>query len=137
MLSNTLTTNEVKNQAGTALSFERIVSADHLTVFKNTAETIGMPHRLKIQHQTSGVGDKEVRRSLVRFDLTIENGQGIKGIVSAYLNLVVPTGLVEDLDSSKNCLANLLSFCASTGATSTILFDGTGNGAKALLNETL
>jgi hypothetical protein len=33
-----------------------------------------------------------------------------------------------------NVMAELMSFCATTGAATTVLFDGTGNGAATLLN---
>jgi hypothetical protein len=36
-----------------------------------------------------------------------------------------------------NVIAELLSFVATTGAATTVLFDGTGNGAQSLIQGTL
>jgi hypothetical protein len=57
--------------------------------------------------------------------------------ISAYIVLDHPVGALEANTEPAHVLANLLSFCASLGATTTILFDGTGNGATSLLNGSL
>jgi hypothetical protein len=53
------------------------------------------------------------------------------------LTLDIPVGDIADFSETKNVLAELLSFCASLGASTTILYDCTGNGAATLINGTL
>jgi hypothetical protein len=137
MLSNTLVTNEVKDAAGAEIEFERISMNGQQTIFRKVNETVGLPHRLTVSHSHVGSGKSAIRRSVVRFDITSENTAGDKVLSSAYLVLSVPEGVADDMNDCKKALANILSFCASLGASTTILYDGTGNGAASLLNETL
>lgn len=139
MLSNTLNTNEIKNSAGTEVEFSRLETSGRSTVFAQVSETPHLKHRLTISHQESGVGLKARRRSLVRFDK-----QSISGVddvtpitTSAYAVLDHPIGASETNAEAANVLAELMSFLASLGANTTILYDGTGNGAAALLNGSL
>jgi hypothetical protein len=78
---------------------------------------------------------KQRRRSLVRFDKTVTSGvDSVTPItVSAYAVLDFPTGASTSAAEAANVIAELMSFLASLGASTTILYDGTGNGAKALL----
>lgn len=136
MLSNTLNTNEVKNSAGTEVEFTRLSTSDRQTEFALIGENPSQPHRLKISHLESGSGMKLRRRSLVRFDKTVASGvdSTVLVTVSAYAVLDIPVGAMTSTAEAANVLAELMSFCASLGATTTILYDGTGNGAVALLN---
>lgn len=136
MLSNTLNTNEIKNSAGTEVEFSRLSTSDRSTVFAQISETPSAPHRLSISHQEIGAGMKKRRRSLVRFDKTVISGvDSITPItVSAYCVLDHPVGASTTNAEAANVLAELMSFVASLGASTTILYDGTGNGAAALLN---
>lgn len=136
MLSNTLNTNEVKNSAGTEVEFSRLSTNERSTVFAQIAETPSLPHRLTISHQETGTLMKKRRRSLVRVDKTVISGvDDVTPItVSAYVVLDFPVGASETAAEATNVMAELLSFCASSGANTTILYDGTGNGASALLN---
>jgi hypothetical protein len=135
MLSNTLNTNEIKNSAGTEVEFSRLSTSDRKTVFAQIAETPSLPHRLNISHVETGTGMKQRRRSLVRFDKTVTSGvDSVTPItVSAYAVLDFPTGASTSAAEAANVIAELMSFLASLGASTTILYDGTGNGAKALL----
>jgi len=135
MLSNTLNTNEIKNAAGTEVEFSRLSTSQRSTVFSQIAETPSLPHRLSISHQESGTGMKLRRRSLVRFDKTVISGvdSSTPITISAYAVLDLPVGAMSAITEGTNVLAELMSFCASLGATTTILYDGTGNGAAALL----
>lgn len=135
MLSNTLNTNEIKNSAGTEVEFSRLSTSDRSTVFAQSSETPSAPHRLTISHQESGSGLKKRRRSLVRFDKTVISGvDNITPVtVSAYAVLDHPVGASTSNAEAANVLAELMSFMASLGATTTILYDGSGNGANALL----
>jgi len=77
---------------------------------------------------------KKRRRSLVRFDKTVISGvDNITPItVSVYAVADVPTGAMSSDAETKNVLAELISFMASLGASTTILYDNTGNGAVVL-----
>jgi len=136
MLSNTLNTNEVKNAAATEVEFQRLSSSDRSTTFATIAESPALPHRLTISHQETGSGLKRRRRSLVRFDKTVESTVDATQSVttSAYMVLDAPVGALEANTEMANVIAELMSFCASLGANTTILFDCTGNGAACLLN---
>jgi len=134
MLANTLNTNEVKDRAGTEQEFQRLSTNGRSTEFGLITELPYLPHRLKVSHQETGTGAKRRRRSVVRFDKTIVGGDGLTTEpISAYVVLDSPVGIEADSNAMKDILANLMSFCASTGATTTILFDGTGNGAVTLI----
>lgn len=136
MLSNTLNTNEVKNSAGSEVEFTRLSISDRQTEFAQIAETPSAQHRLKISHQETGMGMKKRRRSLIRVDKTTVSGvDSVTPITtSAYIVLDIPVGASSTSAEAANVIAELLSFCASTGANTTILYDGTGNGATCLLN---
>lgn len=136
MLSNTLNTNEIKNAAGVEVEFTRLSQSDRSTVFAQVGEAPSSPHRLMLSHQESGTGMKKRRRSLVRFDKTVISGvDSVTPItVSAYVVLDIPVGAMTAATEASNVLAELMSFCATTGAATTVLFDCTGNGARELLN---
>lgn len=137
MLNNTLNTNEVKDASGAEVEFERISIQGTSTIFKKITETAGLPYRLKIAHTTSGTGKNAVRRSVVRFEKTSENTAGDKVPSAAQLTLIHPEGVADNYDDAKALIANIMSFCATTGAATTVLFDCTGNGAKTLLDQSL
>jgi len=135
MLSNTLNTNEVKNAAGTEVEFQSLSIEARRREFAQITETPSLPHRLSISHQETGKGKSTRRRSLVRVDKTVISGvDSITPVtVSAYVVLDIPTGAMTTITEATNVIAELLSFCSTTGAGTTVLFDGTGNGAAALL----
>lgn len=134
MLSNTLNTNEIKNAAGTEVEFQRLTTGPgRITEFAQITETFNAPHRLKVSHQESGTGTSRRRRSVVRFDKTITGADSQPVVVSAYTVLDIPVGDMSAQTEAANVLAELMSFIASLGASTTILYDGTGNGAVALL----
>jgi len=136
MLSNTLNTNEIKNAAGTEVEFSRLSTSARTTEFSQIAETPALPHRLLISHQESGVGLKKRRRSLVRFDKTIVSTVDLVTpvTISVYAVADIPVGGLLAITEAANVTAELMSFLASLGASTTILYDGTGNGAAALLS---
>jgi hypothetical protein len=139
MLSNSLVTNEVKNSAGTEVEFSRLSTLDRATTFSKVAEVPSLPLRLAISHQESGNGIKLVRRSVVRFDKTIvsEVDNITPVTISAYAVMVIPVGHLDTLAEPAHVHAHLISFLASLGASTTILYDGTGNGGVCLLNGSL
>lgn len=139
MLANTLNTNEIKDRAGVEVEFARISQGERKTEFAAIAETPSAPHRLNISHVEIGTGTDKRRRSLIRFDKTV-SGQvdTTKSCTpAAYMVVDIPVGNLTSYDSVKDIIANLLSFCATTGAATTVLFDGTGNGASTAIGGSL
>jgi hypothetical protein len=136
MLSNTLNTNEIKNAAGVEVEFEHCKQDNRSHTWKQIAETYSLPHRLTISHQEAGSGFKLRRRSVVRFDKNVISGvDDVTPVtISAYTVMDIPVGALDATTEAANTLAELMSFVASLGANTTILYDGTGNGAKALLD---
>jgi hypothetical protein len=136
MLTNTLNTNEIKNAAGTEVEFTRISSNGRTAEFKQITESPALPNRLTISHQESGTGLNRRRRSVVRFDKTtageVDTTVNVKS--SAYVVLDAPVGNLTATTAMTNVLAQLMSFIASLGASTTILYDCTGNGADALVS---
>lgn len=136
MLTNTLNTNEIKNAAGTEVEFTRLSTGDRKTEFAMISETPALPNRLNISHQESGTGVNRRRRSVVRFDRTtageLDTTVNVKS--TAYVVLDSPVGNLSTSAAQKAVLAQLISFVASLGASTTILYDCTGNGADVLVS---
>ncbi len=134
MLSNTLVTNEIKDAAAAEVEFQRISTNGRSTEYAQITEAFNAPHRLKISHLESGSGVSRRRRSVVRFDKTITGADLLPTTVSAYAVLDIPVGDLSATTEAKNVMAELMSFCASLGASTTILYDCTGNGAATLVS---
>jgi len=136
MLSNTLNTNEIKNSAGTEVEFQHLDQDGRSHEYAQIGESPALQHRLKIQHLETGTGTNKRRRSVVRFDKTIMStvDTALPVTVSAYTVLDAPVGALLANTEMAHVLAELMSFTASLGASTTILYDGTGNGAAALLS---
>jgi hypothetical protein len=134
MLSNTLNTNEVKNAAGTEVEFNAIATLDRSKTFAQISESYAAPHRLKVSHQESGSGSRTRRRSVVRIDKTVTGVSLVPVTVSAYIVCDIPVGDLAATTEATNVLAEVLSFCATTGAGTTVLFDCSGTGASALIS---
>jgi len=136
MLTNTLNTNEVKNAAGTEVEFTRLSIGDRSTEYAQVSEVPSYPNRLSISHTESGSGVTARRRSVVRFDKTVVGQIDVTTTMraSAYLVLDSPIGQLSSNALPQDTLAQLVSFVASLGASTTILYDGTGNGSVALLS---
>lgn len=139
MLSDTLVTNEIKDAAGAEIEFQRLSISERATIFAKVDESPALPFRLSIAHTESGSGIKKRRRSVNRFDLTVVSDvDNLTPVtVSGYVVLDNPIGGLLTTASAKKVLAALMSFMASTGANTTILYDGSGNGASSLVNGTL
>jgi hypothetical protein len=139
MLSNTLVTNEVKNAAGTEVEFSRISQGERVTIFAAVGETPSAPHRLSVKHTESGAGTDLRRRSLIRFDKTIAGQVDTTKpvVVSFYAVADIPVGNMTAFAEANNVCAELMSFLASLGLNTTILYDGSGSGAVTLINGTL
>lgn len=136
MLTNTLNTNEIKDSAGAENEFTRLSIGDRSTIYAVIGENPALPHRLSISHSESGSGVSRRRRSVVRFDKSAAGNIDATRVekASAYIVYDYPVGNVTSDTLGKIVLANLLSFCATTGAATTVLFDCTGNGAVCLVS---
>jgi len=139
MLLNTLNTNEVKDRSGTEIEFNRIKTIDRTTEFSKVGEQPNLPIRLKVSHQETGQGLKARRRSVIRFDRTSISGvDSVTPVTnSCYIVLDAAVGAIVNNNEIADAIAHVLSFCSTTGAATTVLFDGTGTGAKALLEGAL
>lgn len=136
MLSITLNTNEIKNASAAEVEFQRLAAEGRTVEYAQITEPPNLPHRLKISHQESGSGLNRVRRSVVRFDKNVQSTVDTTKtcVVSAYAVLSAPVGALGAQTEFANVLAELMSFLATTGSGTTVLFDGTGNGAAALIS---
>jgi hypothetical protein len=137
-----LTTNEVKNAAGTEVEFLRLGAlpgSERSMVFAKSGEVPAQQHRISVSHQESGSGLTARRRSVVRIDQTIAGQVDTTKLVknSFYLVGDLAIGQLTALTVPTDLLANLVSLIASQGATTTILYDGTGYGASSILNGSL
>jgi hypothetical protein len=140
MLPNTLVTNEIKNSAGTEIEFSRLSTGPgRVSVFRAVLETPALQHRLTIKHLESGSGLKLRRRSLIRFDKTVVSTVDLitPVTISGYTVIDAPIGALAAITEVTNVNAELMSFHASLGASTTILYDGTGNGSVCLLQGDL
>jgi len=131
-----LNTNEIKDSAGASINFERLGDAMErkLTFFK-TGEAPAYQHRLGISHQEIGSGLKGRRRSQVWARKThISTVDNVTPVTSLFYTVSdIPIGAITSFTEPYTVFANLLSFLASKGASSTILFNGTGYGAECLI----
>jgi hypothetical protein len=136
-LSNTLVTNEIKDASSAEVEFSRISTNGRTTEFAKVSETPNAPYRLKVSHLETGSGADLRRRSVVRFDKVVTGVSTQLRTVSAYVVVDAPVGDLNASTETKNVIANLLSFCATTGSGTTVLFDCTGNGASVLVDGSL
>lgn len=135
-LPTNLTTNEVKDRAGVEVEFNRFDTQGRTTIFAVANEVPSAPHRLKVAHQETGSGQTMTRRSLVRVDKVVTGKSGKPCTISMYKVGVIPVGELDDLNAVKDVSAELDSFCTTTGAGTTVLFDGSGSGSAAIINGT-
>lgn len=75
----------------------------------------------------------------MRFDKTVISPVDSQTAVtvSAYIVLDAPVGALTTNAEMANVIANVNSFTATTGAGTTVLFNGTGLGSTALLEGSL
>lgn len=137
MIPANLVTSEVKNAAGTEEEFLRQYTSERKLVFAKSGEQPNLPHRLTVAHTEQGSGVNLVRRSMTRVDKTVVGASGALVPISVYEVTVIPVGELTSLTEVKNAQANLHSFVCTTGAATTVLFDGTGYGSDAMSSGTL
>jgi hypothetical protein len=137
MLPTTLLTNEVKDRAGVEVEFEHYSLEGRTHIYARKGGNPSLPCILKVAHQEAGSGLGATQRSQCRVDMDVVGKSGKTVRCSAYKVVVIPKGELDDLDDVKDVSAMLDSFCSTTGAGTTVLFDGSGNGDSALINATL
>lgn len=138
-LPSNLNTNEVKNASGTEVEFNRFgIDSLGRLVFRASSETPNLPNRLYIAHREVGEGINRRRESNITFRKTCAGvdtlATPVENVISLSLRFAV--GNSDDTDEPQELLAYMMSFIASLGASTTILYDGTGNGASTLINGT-
>jgi len=137
MLSNTLNTNEIKNAAGTEVEFEHLTGgSDRTRTFRQITEAYPYPNHLTLKHVETGSGINKIRRSLVRFDKTVASTVDATRtcVISIYQVGIIPVGALLASTEVANVNAQMGSFMYSLGASTTILYDGTGNGSVVLIS---
>lgn len=139
MLSDLLNTNEVKNAAGVEVEFERFETVGRSTTFHQIGESPAKPHTLSIKHAETGTGLDRRRSSAFIINKTVDSDVDTSRtcVIRGTVKLDVPVGMLETTAEFGNVLAEMMSFLASKGLSSTILYDCTGNGAKSLLEGSL
>lgn len=139
MLPTHLNTNEVKNASGTEVEFLRLENVGRSVLFAKSGEATNLHERLKVQHQETGAGFKARRRSNIRVEVDSISGVDDVTPVTTIVSLTLdsPVGALENTDEMKKALAYMMSFVASLGASTTILYDCTGSGAAALISGSL
>ena len=112
----TLNTNEVKDTAGTSITFERAFVEGSKIVYQKLNQAPNAEHNLTVAYSESGVGLKARARSVTRVDYTHLAADGVTMVTTtAYEVLDSPIGAIANNDGSKMALANLHSFCAGNG----------------------
>lgn len=137
-MNDSLVTNEVKDASGTEVEFVRLKSEGRTKIWKKKVETYNLPHRITLSHEEKGVGLKKMKRSLLRVDKTTMSDVDTTLPItnSAYIVQITPVGAMGSQTEAKNVLSELGSL-AFTLASSTFLYDGTGNGSVNLLDGSL
>lgn len=139
-LPENLNTNEVKNRAGTEVEFLFRNDDGRSQEYRAAGGSPSLPIDLKVQHRDVGKPGLTLRRQsnllVVKNIISPVDGQ-TPARISCSTTLDVPEGALNSLDDVKDVLAMSMSFLATTGAGTTVLFDCTGTGAAALVNGTL
>lgn len=137
MLPTSLLTNEVKDRSGTEIEFEYRSKEGRTMLYRKKNDNPANGTFLKVSHLENGSGFGRVRRSRVGVDVGFTGKSGKPCVAQCYKIFVVPEGELEDYNVISDASAMLDSFCATTGAATTVLFDGSGNGDSAGINGTL
>lgn len=139
MLPQHLQTNEVKDRLGAEVEFLRTSNPVAGVVFEKSGQQPAYPVRLTFSHSFVGAGLKRVRRSLLRIDKVVVSNvdASLPVIITSYKVDIVPIGAITGLNDVTDVQAHMMSLIASKGASTTILYDGTGYGAEFALNGTL
>jgi hypothetical protein len=141
-LPQNLNTNEIKSAAGAEVEFTRsggLPNKPNSVRFIYAGASPAYPITMYVSHEETGSGLTLVRKSLVSFDRTIAGQIDItkQARIRMYGVLINPIGQLSSLTAPTEVMANFNSFMSSLGASTTILYDGTGSGSAAMLAGTL
>lgn len=140
MLPQHLNTNEIKDRTGAEKEFLRTSNPQPLggVEFLQSGLAPAYPTILRVKHDVRGTGLARSRRTVQRFDKTFLSSvdSASVGTITFYQVAVIPEGLLTNLNDVTDVQSFLMSFIASRGATTTILYDGTGCGAEVAINGT-
>lgn len=139
MLPESLNTNQVKNSAGAEVEFSHKLYANDGSkrVFAANDEAYNLQHRLAVAHQELGTGVDKRRRSMCQVTKEVTGVSGVKRKIVTTMSSDIPVGDLDSNDEVENVQAELMSFVASDGSSTTILYNGTGSGAVALRDGSL
>lgn len=138
MIPDTLNTNEIKNAAGAEVEFQLLEQLPGRgKVFHKVGEAPNLLDRLSVRHQELSSGVNQRRRSALQTTLEVAGVSGVERKIVFTTTADIPIGDIADFTEVKNAAARHMSFLASRGATTTILYDCTGYGAEALVNGSL
>lgn len=139
-LPTNLTTNEVKDRAGTEVEFLYRDELGRSREYAKSGETPSLPERIKIQHRDVGKPGAGLRRQsnlLITKTVLSQVDSLTPVVIRASVSLDIPVGALTDLNSVKDVAAYMNSILSTTGSGTTVLFDGTGTATAALVNGTL
>lgn len=136
MLNNTLNTNEVRDAGGVEREFTHLQQIGRTREFQQIAETPNLRHRIQIAHREVGALEDLRRQSKVGILKEITGASGKKRKIVFNVTADIPVGDMGSTAEAANVLSEVGSLVFTLG-TNTFLYDGTGNGAKVLLNGEL
>jgi len=137
MLPTNLTTNEVKNAAGTEVEFLRWRASERTVEFQKSGEAPNAENHLKVSHQEIGSGVDARRRSAVIGNQQIIGVSGAQREIKVSIVYDIPVGDVADYTAVNTLAAEVGSFTFLDGTGSTFLFAGTGVGHAAARDGSL
>lgn len=86
--------NPIPISNGTAtISYDYRGSNIDSSSYKDASAALDQDHSLVVKHQHVGAGVSRQRRTLIRIDRIVEDAQGVQGLLSVYLNVVIPEGI--------------------------------------------
>lgn len=139
-LPQSLVTNEVKNASGVEREFIfRDNSQPRTLEWAASGEIPYLAERIRVVHSDVGKpGLSLVRRSNIRCFKRVVGYDGTTlGDIIDSRTLTIPIGLLANYDSVKEVAAWMNSICSTTGAGTTVLFDGSGTAMAALIAGTI
>jgi hypothetical protein len=136
-MNSTLNNNEVRDNTGTAVVFNRVSTNGKSSEYQIASEPPNAPKRISIKHAETGSGFARRRRSVLRADFTRTSTVDATKMTttSAYVVLDAPVGAHTSTGDYASALSYIIALLANTGAANTtIVYNGTATGAVALLN---
>lgn len=136
--ADTLNTNQIRNAAGAEVEFQHLLTGPgRVKVYAQTGETPSLRHRFTIQHREVGTGLRTVRQSNLKIDKDVVSQVNAVDTarITVSLRLDAPIGHLTSTTELANVLAEMATALATKGDVgATLLTDGTGYGAAALIN---